>query len=92
MLVGIAMGFAARIVFAAVELAGEFIGFPDGPELRDLLRSDEFVAEPVVTEFMTLISILLFLSLNGHLMYVATLAQSFQAIGRSAAARRRQLG
>jgi len=80
MLVGIAMGFAARIVFAAVELAGEFIGFQMGLSFATFYDPMNSSQSPVVTEFMTLISFLLFLSLNGHLMYVATLAQSFQAI------------
>lgn len=80
MLIGIAMGFAARIVFTAVDLAGEFIGFQMGlgfATFYDPLSSSQ---TPVISEFMGLIGLLLFLSLNGHLMYVTTLAQSFYAI------------
>jgi flagellar biosynthetic protein FliR len=32
---------------------------------------------PVISEFISLIGLLLFLSLNGHLIYIVTLAQSF---------------
>ena len=74
MLIGIGMGFAARIVFAAVDLAGEFIGAQMGlgfATAYDPLSSSQ---TPVIGEFMGLVSFLLFLSLNGHLMYVATLA------------------
>jgi flagellar biosynthetic protein FliR len=39
---------------------------------------------PVISEFLSLIGLLLFLSLNGHLIYIATLAQSFYAIPVSA--------
>lgn len=80
MLVGTAMAFAARIVFTAVELAGEFIGFQMGLSFATFYDPLSAAQTPVVTEFMTLMSFLLFLSLNGHLVYVATLAQSFQAI------------
>jgi flagellar biosynthetic protein FliR len=35
---------------------------------------------PVVGEFLNILALLLFLSLNGHLLYFATLAESFSAI------------
>jgi flagellar biosynthetic protein FliR len=84
MLIGVGMGFAAKIVFSALDMAGEFIGTQMGlgfATFYDPLNSSQ---TPVMTEFMTLISLLMFLSLNGHLLYVATLAQSFSAIPVSA--------
>jgi flagellar biosynthetic protein FliR len=80
MLIGIGMGFAARIVFTAFEMAGEFIGFQMGlgfATFYDPLNSSQ---TPVISEFISLIALLLFLSMNGHLLYFATLAQSFSAI------------
>jgi flagellar biosynthetic protein FliR len=80
MLIGIAMGFTARIVFSAIDLAGEFIAAQMGlgfATFYDPLNSSQ---TPVISEFIGLVSLLLFLSLNGHLLYVATLAQSFTAI------------
>jgi flagellar biosynthesis protein FliR len=80
MLIGIGMGFAARIVFAAIDMAGEFIGLQMGlgfATFYDPLSSSQ---TPVVAEYLGLIGLMLFLSMNGHLMYVATLAQSFHAI------------
>ena len=84
MLVGIGMGFAAKTVFSALDLAGQFIGTQMGlgfATFYDPLNSSQ---TPVMTEFLTLISLLMFLSLNGHLLYIATLAQSFTAIPVSA--------
>jgi flagellar biosynthetic protein FliR len=84
MLIGIGMGFAARIVFAAFDMAGEFMGFQMGlgfATFYDPLRGSQ---TPVVAEFVGLIALLLFLSMNGHLLYFATLAQSFAAIPISA--------
>lgn len=84
MLIGIGMGFAARIVFAAFDLAGEFIGTQMGlgfATFYDPLSSSQ---TPVIAEFIGLIALLLFLSMNGHLLYFATLAQSFSAIPVSA--------
>lgn len=80
MLLGIAMGFAARVVFAAIDVAGELIGFQMGLSFATFYDPLSSSQTPVITEFVNLIALLLFLSLNGHLLYVATLAQSFQAI------------
>lgn len=80
MLIGIAMGFTARVIFSAVDLAGEFISMQMGlgfATAYDPLSSSQ---TPVISEFLGLTSLLLFLSLNGHLLYVATLAQSFTVI------------
>jgi flagellar biosynthetic protein FliR len=80
MLIGIGMGFAARIVFAAVDVAGEFIGMQMGIGFATAYDPLSASQTPVIGEFIGLVSFLLFLSLNGHLMYIATLAQSFYAI------------
>ncbi|HZX30220.1 MAG TPA: flagellar biosynthetic protein FliR [Rhodocyclaceae bacterium] len=84
MLIGLGMGFAMRVVYSAVDIAGEFIGLQMGlgfATFYDPLSSSQ---TPVITEFMDLLALLLFLSINGHLIYVATLAQSFTAIPVSA--------
>jgi flagellar biosynthetic protein FliR len=84
MLIGIGMGFATKIVFTAFDMAGEFISAQMGlgfATFYDPLSSSQ---TPVITEFINLIALLLFLSLNGHLLYLATLVQSFSAIPVSA--------
>lgn len=77
MLIGIGMGLAVRIVFAAVDIAGEFIGFQMGLSFATAYDPLSSSQTPVISEFLGLINMLLFLSLNGHLMFIATLAKSF---------------
>ncbi|OMG56806.1 flagellar biosynthetic protein FliR [Azonexus hydrophilus] len=79
-LIGIAMGFAARVVFAAIDMAGTFIGFQMGLGFATFYDPLEGAQTPVLAEFIGLLALLLFLSLDGHLLYVSTLAQSFHAI------------
>ena len=84
MLIGIGMGFAARIVFSAFDLAGEFMGFQMGlgfATFYDPLRGSQ---TPVLANFFSILALLMLLSMNGHLLYFATLAQSFVAIPVSA--------
>lgn len=80
MLIGISMGFAARIVFSAVDMAGTYIGFQMGLGFATFYDPLEGAQTPVLAEFIGLLSLLLFMALDGHLLYISTLAQSFHAI------------
>lgn len=79
-LIGIAMGFAARIVFAAIDMAGTYIGFQMGLGFATFYDPLDGAQTPVLAELVGLIALLLFMALDGHLLYISTLAQSFQAI------------
>ncbi len=79
-LIGVGMGFAMRVVFSAVEVAGEYIGLQMGLGFATFYDPLSSAQTPVVTEFVNLMALLVFLSLNGPLLYVATLAQSFTAL------------
>jgi len=78
------MGFAVKIVFAAFDVAGEFIGTQMGLGFATFYDPLSSAQTPVIAEFINLLALLLFLSMNGHLLYLATLAQSFSAIPVSA--------
>lgn len=78
--VGAAIGFVMRLVFAAINLAGEQIGFQMGLGFAVFYDPQSTAQTPVIAQFLALLNMLVFLSINGHLMMVATLAQSFQAI------------
>lgn len=79
-LLGLAMGFAMRVVFAATDLAGEFIGMQMGLGFATFYDPLNSAQTPVVAEFLGLLALLLFLALDGHLLYVSTLAQSFSVL------------
>lgn len=78
--IGVAIAFAMRIVFAAVSMAGEQMGFQMGIGFAIFYDPQNTAQSPVVAQFMTLLATLVFMSINGHLMMIATLAQSFTAI------------
>lgn len=80
MLIGIVMGFTLRLVFAAVDLAGELIGFQMGLSFAVFYDPQNAAQTPVLSEFMGLLSTLLFLSMNGHLLTLTALAESFQLL------------
>lgn len=80
MLIGVAMGFVMRIVFAAISMAGEQIGMQMGLGFAVSYDPLNTAQTPVVSEFLAVMATLIFLSLNGHLMMVATLAQGFNVL------------
>lgn len=80
MLIGLAMGFMMRLVVAAIDFAGEAIGLQMGLGFATFYDPDNTAQTPVVSEFISLLALLILLSINGHLMIFATLTQSFHAL------------
>jgi flagellar biosynthesis protein FliR len=77
MLIGILMGFALRIAFAAVDIAGEMIGLQMGLSFAVFYDPQNTSQTPVITEFFGLLATLIFLAMNGHLLLLDMLAESF---------------
>lgn len=76
-LIGILLGFTLRIVFAAFDVAGELIGLQMGLSFAVFYDPQSTSQTPVVTEFLGLLTTLIFLAMNGHLLVIAVLAESF---------------
>ncbi|WP_398309733.1 flagellar biosynthetic protein FliR [Zoogloea sp.] len=77
-LIGIAMGLAMRVVFAALDLMGELISLQMGLSFATFFDPIAGGQTAVVAELLTLLATLIFLSLNGHLLMLDTLARSFE--------------
>lgn len=79
-LIGIALAAVMRLVFAGVSLAGELMSFQMGLGFATLYDPQSTAQTGVVAEVVTLCATLVFLALNGHLLMIAGLAESFQSI------------
>jgi flagellar biosynthetic protein FliR len=77
--IGLALGFAVRLVFAAVELAGEVIGFQMGLNFAAFFDPSLNSQSSAVARFFVQITALLFVVMNGHLMVLVAVNKSFQA-------------
>lgn len=81
LIVGFALGFTLQLVFAAVELAGEVAGLQMGLSFATFIDpTNSGHQSPVTGSFMTLLLTLVFLSVNGHLLLLAGLADSFHGL------------
>ncbi len=79
-LIGIALGFTMRMTFAAVDVAGELIGLQMGLSFAVFFDPQNATQSPIVSELLGLMTLLIFIALNGHLMVIALLAQSFTSL------------
>lgn len=79
-LIGIGMGLAIRVVFVAVNMAGDMIGLQMGLGFAQFYDPQSNAQVPVVGQFLGLLATLVFLSVNGHLLMIATLVESFQNV------------
>lgn len=76
--VGVAMGFAVRLVFTAVELAGEVIGLQMGLNFAAFFDPTSNAQVSAVARFFGNIATLFFVAINGHLLLVLGIVQSFE--------------
>ncbi|MBI3903666.1 MAG: flagellar biosynthetic protein FliR [Nitrosomonadales bacterium] len=86
LLAGLAMGFALRIIFIAIEMCGELIGMQMGLGFASFFDPQNASFTPVIAQFLGIFAALAFLGMDGHLYMLAALADSFQSFPISAAA------
>jgi flagellar biosynthetic protein FliR len=76
-LIGAAMGFSMKIVFTAVLAAGEYIGLQMGLSFASFFDPMSHGSTMVVSRLLNMLAMLIFLALDGHLLMVNALAESF---------------
>ncbi|NYT35516.1 flagellar biosynthetic protein FliR [Allopusillimonas soli] len=79
-LIGIALGLVMRIVFAAVQTAGEFIGLQMGLSFASFFDPATGANTAVLSRLMNTMAMLLFIALNGHLVMLGALIRSFDVL------------
>jgi len=79
LLIGISLGFAVRLVFAAIELAGEIVGLQMGLNFAGFFDPLTASQTTATSRFFGAIVGLLFIVINGHLLIIAALVSSFNA-------------
>lgn len=77
MLIGVAMGLVMRVTFAAVQATGEFIGLQMGLAFATFFDPSSGTNMVVLSRILYMISLLMFLAFNGHLIVLEILATSF---------------
>lgn len=84
LLIGLAMGFAMRIVFAAIEMAGEVSSLTMGLGFASFFDPLTQGRSSAVSQFLALVATMAFLAVNAHLVLLEALAESFLTLPISA--------
>lgn len=77
--IGLTIGFVVRLVFGAMELAGEIVGFQMGLNFAAFFDPAMGAQSSAAARFFGYLAALLFVAMNGHLMVVMAVARSFEA-------------
>lgn len=77
MLIGIAIGLTLQVMFAVVQAAGEFIGLQMGLAFATFFDPSSGAQTMVLSRILYMITLLMFLAFNGHLIVIEILASTF---------------
>jgi flagellar biosynthetic protein FliR len=79
-IIGVLLGFTLRIAFAAIDVAGDLIGMQMSLSFAVFYDPQNAGQTPVIAEFLGLLAMLIFLALNGHLLTLSVLVESFKLL------------
>jgi len=79
--VGLLIGFTAQMLFAGIALAGEVIGFQMGISMAHVFDPAFNTQVPLLSELKTVLALMLFVSLNGHHLFIDALVRSYEIAG-----------
>lgn len=79
-LIGVAIGLVMQIAFATVQAAGEFIGLQMGLAFATFFSPDTGTNTMILSRLLHMVTLLLFLAFDGHLVVLEILATSFTTL------------
>lgn len=78
--IGLLFGLILNLVFAAIVFGGQSIAYNMGLGFASLLDPQTGVQVPVIAQFYLILATWLFLAMDGHLLVIQFLADSFRSI------------
>lgn len=78
--IGLSVGLTITIIFASVGLAGEKIAATSGLSFAINVDPSGGGQSPVLSQLLTLFLIVIFFSLNGHLLVIGLVLQSYELV------------
>lgn len=79
-IIGVAMGYTMRMIFTAVEMAGDLAGMQMGLGFASFFDPVNASFTPILAQWMGVVASLAFLAFNGHLFMLMGLADSFHTL------------
>jgi len=79
-LIGVAIGFTTQLVFSAIIMAGQIIAMQMGLGFSLMVDPQNGQQAPVLSQFYVIMVMLVYLSLNGHLVLVQIILDGFETL------------
>jgi flagellar biosynthesis protein FliR len=79
-LIGVAIGMVIELAFEALTFAGQTVSMTMGLGFATLVDPQRGASVPVVGQMFMIMGVLTYLAINGHLMLLGALANSFQTL------------
>ncbi|MBW1670336.1 MAG: flagellar type III secretion system protein FliR [Deltaproteobacteria bacterium] len=79
-IIGVIIGFAGKLVFAGVQIAGQLIGFQMGFAIVNVFDPITSEQVSIIAQFQYLIAMLIFLAVDGHHVFLYAIAESYRIV------------
>ena len=79
-LIGLAMGFILQLVFSVLAMVGESIAMSMGLGFASMIDPQNGIQIPVLSSYYVTLATLVFLALDGHLVLIGLLVDSFHTL------------
>jgi len=80
LMVGILIGLAVRLLFTGFQMAGQMAGYQMGMAIANVIDPATSAQVPILATFYNIVAILVFLSINAHIILLRAMAESFQLV------------
>ena len=79
-LIGIAIGFTTQLVFSAIIMSGQILAMQMGLGFSLMVDPQNGTQAPVLSQFYIIFVLLVYLSLNGHLVLIQIVMDGFETL------------
>jgi flagellar biosynthesis protein FliR len=79
-MIGLIIGFTAKLIFAGIQMAGDMIGFQMGLSIANIIDPMTSDQVSIITELQYLIAMLVFLAIDAHHIFFSALIQSYSIL------------
>lgn len=80
LIIGLIIGFITYLVFTSIYIAGQIIDMEIGFGVVNVLDPQNNVQVPVMGNFLYIVALLIFITVDGHHMIISALHKSFQMV------------
>ncbi|GMT42578.1 MAG: flagellar biosynthetic protein FliR [bacterium] len=78
--IGLTVGFATQLVFTAIQLSGQIIGFQMGFAIVNVMDPTTNSQVSITAQFQNLVALMIFLAISGHHWLIVASVKSFDLI------------